>query len=140
MSQNLRPIHNADELEVAPGIERENLEGWVPQLASDEDVRLALNKAFAYRGDVSIALKDGRKIEGYIFDRREGKTLNDSIVRLFPTGRDEKVSIRFSEIAALAFSGRDTAAGRSWEAWVRKYWQKRQTGEKNIGMDAEKLE
>jgi hypothetical protein len=140
MSQNLRPIHNADELEVAPGTERENLEGWVPQLASDEDVRLALNKAFDYRGDVSITLKDGRKIEGYIFDRREGKTLSDSIVRLFPTGGDEKVSIRFSEIAALAFSGRDSAAGRSWEAWVRKYWQKRQAGEKNIGIDAEELE
>jgi hypothetical protein len=140
MSQNLRPIHNPDELEVAPGVERENLEGWVPELASDEDVRQALNKAFDYRGDVTITLKDGSKVDGYMFDRREGKSLSDSFVRLFPAGRDEKLNIAFSDIAAVVFSGRDTAAGRSWEAWVRKYWEKRQAGETNIGLEAEKLE
>jgi len=140
MSQNLRPIHNPDELEVAPGVQRENLEGWIPQLASDEDVRLALDKAFDYRGDVTLTLRDGRKISGYIFDRREGKNLTDSCVRLFPAGSDERLSIAYTEIAAVTFSGRDTAAGRSWEAWVRKYWEKRQAGEKNIGIEAEKLE
>jgi hypothetical protein len=140
MSQNLRPIHNPDELEVAPGVQRENLEGWVPQFASDEDVRQALDKAFDYRGDVTLTLKDGRKISGYVFDRREGKNLTDSLVRLFPASSDERLSIAYTEIAAVTFSGRDTAAGRSWEAWVRKYWEKRQAGEKNIGIEAEKLE
>ena len=140
MSQNLRPIHNPDELEVAPGVERENLEGWVPDLADEQDLRLALNKAFDYRGDVTLTLRDGRKIDGYIFDRREGTQLSDSFVRLFAAGGDEKLSVAFSDIAAVAFSGRDTAAGRSWEAWVRKYWEKRQAGEKNIGIEAEKLE
>lgn len=140
MSQNLRPIHNPDELEVAPGVQRENLEGWIPQLASDEDVRLALDRAFDYRGDVTLTLRDGRKISGYIFDRREGKSLTDSLVRLFPASSDERLSITYAEIAAVTFSGRDTAAGRSWEAWVRKYWEKRQAGEKNIGIEAEKLE
>jgi hypothetical protein len=57
-----------------------------------------------------------------------------------PTGGAGKVSIPYSEIAALVFSGRDTAAGRSWEAWVRKYWEKRQAGEKNIGIEPEKLD
>jgi len=61
-------------------------------------------------------------------------------VRLFPAGSDEKLSIAYADIAALAFSGRDTAAGRSWEAWVRKYWEKRAAGEKNIGIEAEKLD
>jgi hypothetical protein len=140
MSQNLRPIHNPDELEVAPGVERENLEGWVPEFAGDEDVRLALDKAFDYRGDVTISLKDGRKIEGYIFDRRQGNDLSGSLVRLFPAGQDEKLSVAYSEIAGLSFSGRDTAAGRSWEAWIRKYWEKRQAGEKDIRIDPEKLE
>jgi hypothetical protein len=140
MSQNLRPVHNPDELEVAPGAARENLEGWIPGLASEEDLRLALNKAFDYRGDVTLTLKDGRKVEGYIFDRREGSTLKDSLVRLFPAGRDEKLSLAYADIAAISFSGRDTAAGRSWEAWVRKYWEKRQAGEQNIGIEPEKLE
>jgi|SRR5262245_53582324 len=140
MSQNLRPIHNPDELEVAPGVERENLEGWVPEFASDDEVRLALDKAFDYRGDVTISLKNGSKVEGYIFDRRQGSNLENSLVRVFPAGRDEKISIAYAEIAGLAFSGRDTAAGRSWEAWVRKYWEKRQAGEKDIRIEPEKLE
>jgi hypothetical protein len=133
-------VKAADSLEVAPGFKHEKLEGWVPELASDEEVRQALEKAFDYRGDVTITRKDGSKIEGYIFDRRTGKTLADSAVRLFPRDADQKISIPYSEIAALAFSGRDTAAGKSFEAWVRKYWEKKAAGEKNIGIQAEALE
>jgi len=133
-------VKAADSLEVAPGFKHEKLEGWVPELAGDEEVRQALEKAFDYRGDVTITRKDGSKIEGYIFDRRTGKTLADSAVRLFPRDADQKISIPYSEIAALAFSGRDTAAGKSFEAWVRKYWEKKAAGEKNIGIQAEALE
>jgi hypothetical protein len=130
---------NPDSLEVSPGFAHEKLEGWVPALASEEEVRQALEKAFDYRGDVTITRKDGSKIEGYIFDRRTGKTLADSAVRLFPKDADKKVSVPYSEIAALAFTGRDTAAGKSFEAWVRKYWEKKQAGEKNIGIQPEPL-
>ena len=133
-------VKAADSLEVAPGFKHEKLEGWVPGLAGEEEVRQALEKAFDYRGDVTITRKDGSKVEGYIFDRRTGKTLADSAVRLFPKDADQKISIPYSEIAALAFSGRDTAAGKSFEAWVRKYWEKKAAGEKNIGIQAEALE
>jgi hypothetical protein len=133
-------VKAADSLEVAPGFKHEKLEGWVPELANEEEVRQALEKAFDYRGDVTITRKDGSKVEGYIFDRRTGKSLADSAVRLFPKDADQKISIPYSEIAALAFSGRDTAAGKSFEAWVRKYWEKKAAGEKNIGIQAEALE
>ena len=135
-----KTIRDADALEVAPGFKHEKLEGWVPELAGDEEVRQALEKAFDYRGDVTITRKDGSKVEGYIFDRRTGKTLADSAVRLFPKDADQKISIAYSDIAALSFSGRDTAAGKSFEAWVRKYWEKKAAGEKNIGIQAEELE
>lgn len=133
-------VQNPDALEVVPGFAHEKLEGWIPKLAGDEDVRQALEKAFDYRGDVAITRKDGSKVEGYIFDRRTGKTLSDSVVRLYPKDSSQKVSIAYSEIAALAFSERDPAAGKSWEAWVKKYWEKKAAGEKNIGIEAEKLE
>jgi len=133
-------VKAADSLEVAPGFKHEKLEGWVPELAGEDEVRQALEKAFDYRGDVTITRKDGTKVEGYIFDRRTGKTLVDSAVRLFPKDTDQKISIPYSEIAALTFSGRDTAAGKSFEAWVRKYWEKKAAGEKNIGIQAEALE
>jgi hypothetical protein len=135
-----KAIEAADSLEVAPGFKHEKLEGWVPELAGEEEVRQALEKAFDYRGDVTITRKDGSKVDGYIFDRRAGKTLADSAVRLFPKDADQKISIPYSEIAALAFSGRDTAAGKSFEAWVRKYWEKKAAGEKNIGIPVEALE
>jgi hypothetical protein len=110
--------------------ERAGLQGWIPELASEEEVRQALEKAFDYRGDVTLTKKDGTVIEGYIFDRKTGKTLNDSLVRLLPKDSNQRQMIPYAEIAALNFSGRDTAAGKSYEAWVRKYWEKRSAGEK----------
>jgi len=133
-------IQNPDALEVAPGFKHEKLEGWVPELAGEEEIRQALEKAFDYRGDVTITRKDGSKVEGYIFDRRTGKSLADSAVRLFPKDADQKISVPYSDIAALNFSGRDTAAGKSFEAWVRKYWEKKAAGEKNIGIESEALD
>src|SRR6266700_1762221 len=69
---------NPDEIEVAAGREREQLEGWIPTLASDAEIREALEKAFDYRGDVTLTLKTSEKVEGYIFDRKnDGATLAD---------------------------------------------------------------
>jgi hypothetical protein len=140
MSVPQRGTSNPEELEVAPGRERENLEGWIPQLASDEEIRLALEKAFDYRGDITITLKNGERVEGYIFDRRTGKTLADSAVRLYPKSGNQKISIAYADIAALAFTGKDTAAGKSWEAWMQRYREKKAAGEKNIGLHPEELD
>jgi hypothetical protein len=119
---------DADKLEVAPGRQRDGIEGWVPELANETEVREAIEKAFDYRGDVTLTQKDGTKIEGYIFDRVGGATLSASFVRILPKNGSGRVKIAYSDIAALAFSGRDPAAGKSWEAWVKKYWEKKQVG------------
>ena len=129
-----------DEMEIAAGREREQLEGWVPELASDAEVREALEKAFDYRGDITITRKDGSKVQGYLYDRRTGKTLADSLVRMMPSDGGGRVNIAYSDIAALAFTGRDTAAGKTFEAWVKKYWEKKAAGEKNIQIEPEKLD
>jgi hypothetical protein len=133
-----------DSLEVVPGTAHENLEGSVPSLANEEDLRKALEQAFDYRGDVSITRKDGTRIEGYIFDRgvdrNKGTRLADSFVRLLPKDGSPRIKISYEEIAALAFTGRDMAAGKSWENWVRQYWEKKAAGEKDISLQPEKLE
>jgi hypothetical protein len=134
------PHVNPDTLEVAPGTAHEKLEGWIPQLATDEEIRIALEKAFDYRGDVTITRKDGSKVEGYLFDRRTAATLKESVVRLYPKNSSEKISVSYSDIAALAFTGRDTAAGKSWEAWMKKYAQKKAAGETNIALQPEPLD
>jgi hypothetical protein len=131
---------SADELEHIAGRERENLEGWIPNLASESETLEALEKAFDYRGDVTLTLKDGRQITGYIFDRRTGADLHSSAVRIIPSTERTKLTISYAEIAALAFTGRDTAAGKSFEAWVKKYWEKKAAGEKNIAIQPEALD
>jgi|ERR1051325_10991376 hypothetical protein len=130
-----------DSAEHDPGVEHENLRGWIPDLATDEQIRLALQKAFEYRGDVTITLKDATKIEGYVFDRRsDGANLAECIVRLLRKEDDQKISIRYAQIARLEFSGRDTAEGKSFEAWVKRYHQRKAAGEKDIRIEPETLD
>ena len=129
-----------DDIEVIAGREREQLEGWVPELATDAEVREALEKAFDYRGDVTITKKDGAVVEGYLFDRRSGATLADSFVRIIPSSERSKVNVAYSEIARLAFTGPDRASGRRFEDWVKKYWEKKAAGETNIQIEPEKLD
>jgi hypothetical protein len=131
---------NPDEIEVAAGREREQLEGWIPALATDAEIREALEKAFDYRGDITITKKDGTQVVGYLFDRRAGASLADSFVRIIPSNAPAKLNVAYSDIAALAFTGRDTAAGKTFEAWVKKYWEKKTAGEKNIQIEPEKLD
>ena len=123
-----------------PGANAKIWKAGFQQLASGEEVRAALEKAFDFRGDVTLTLKSGEKVEGYIFDRRTGHSLADSVVRLYPRTGNQKISISYADIAALAFTGKDTAAGKSWEAWMKKYNEKKAAGEKNIGLHPEALE
>lgn len=131
---------NPDNLEVAPGTVHEGIEGWVPELASDDDIRVALEKAFDYRGDVTVKTKDGNKIEGYIFDRIAGPSLSTSFVRILPKDSSPRAKVCYADISALAFTGRDTAAGKSFEAWIRKYWEKKAAGEGHLNLQPEALD
>jgi hypothetical protein len=133
-------ILNPDELEIVPGTQHEGIQGWVPELATEEELRVALEKAFDYRGDVTLTLKDNSKIEGYVFDRGTGSSLSDSYIRVLPRDGGPRRKISYANIAALAFTGKDPAAGRSWEAWVRKYWEKKGTGEGGASIEPETLD
>jgi transcriptional antiterminator Rof (Rho-off) len=131
-----------DQLEVMAGRERENLEGWIPALATEAEVKDVLEKAFDYRGDVTLTLRSGEVVDGYVYDRRQGTTLENSMVRVMPSKGEDRSrrSIPYAEIAAVNFSGRDTAAGKTFDAWVKKYWEKKAAGEKNIQIEPEKLD
>jgi len=133
-------LQEIEALELAPGTEHEKLEGWVPSLASDEEVREALEKAFDYRGDVSLTLKDGRKIEAYIFNRQTGKTLEDSFVQYFEPNVNGKQTVSYAEIARIEFTGKDRAAGKHWEDWVKAYNERKAAGEKNIALHPDKID
>lgn len=127
-------------LEVAPGFAHENLEGWIPELATDAEVRDALEKAFDYRGDVTLTLKSGEKIEAYIFNRQTGASLAGSYVQYFTPAAPEKRKVAYDQIARLEFTGKDRAAGKHWEDWVKAYNERKAAGEKNIALVPEKLD
>ena len=102
--------------------------------------RLASSAAVAVRAATVLPDPTVMAIDCYIFDRRPGKTLQDSFVRVYPRNVTDKLSIPYSGIAGLAFTGRDTAAGKSWEAWVKKYLAKKAAGETNIALEPDSLD
>ena len=133
-------LEQVEALELAPGAEHEQLEGWVPAMATDDEIRNALEKAFDYRGDVTITTRAGERIEAYIFNRRTGSTLADSYVQYFAPGIDGKLKLAYDQIARLEFTGRDRAAGKHWEDWVKAYNERKAAGEKNIALLPDKLD
>jgi hypothetical protein len=133
-------LAQVEALELAPGTDHANLEGWVPELANEAELFDALEKAFDYRGDVTITLKNGERIEAFIFNRRTGATLADSYVQYFMPSAPDKRKVSYAEIARLEFSGKDRAAGKHWEDWVKNYNEKKAAGETNIALTPETLE
>jgi hypothetical protein len=133
-------MEQVEALELAPGTKHEQLEGSVPSLATEQDLKNALEKAFDYRGDITITLKSGEKIEAYIFNRQTGASLADSFVQYFTPNAPDKRKLAYDQIARLEFSGKDRAAGKHWEDWVKAYTEKKAAGEKNIALVPDSLE
>lgn len=112
-------------------------QGRAFELATADERRMLLDRAFDYRGDVTLHLAGGRTVTGYVFDRRvEG---GRPCVRLIPSDSEARVSVAYDDIEKLVFSDRDPAAGKSWETWVRKYVEKKLRGEE-ASIHAEELE
>ncbi|NKB81972.1 MAG: hypothetical protein GKS05_08810 [Nitrospirales bacterium] len=98
--------------------ELQSLEGVVLQLTTVDEVRKAVELAFDYRGDVTLELRSGESVEGYIFNRIEEQS--EELACVFPTGQPGSREIPYNDICRIIFSGEDTADGKSWEAWVKK--------------------
>lgn len=94
-----------------------SLEKWVPVISGEADLLDALEKAFDYRGDITLKLKSGEELVAYVFNRDHEK----KFLQVYPRDVDEKRVIQYSEIETLSFTGIDTAAGKSWKAWMEKY-------------------
>lgn len=108
--------------------------------ANPDLLREGLEEAFSYRGDVTLTLKpDLRRVEGYLYDRRVGADLHASTLRMLLKDSDERLTISYASIASVEFTGKDTAAGKSWENWLKRYAEKKLAGEK-ANIEAESLE
>ena len=99
----------------------------------------ALEAARDFRGDVTVELRDGTTVEGFLYDRKSGASEAERKIRLLPKDGGSRQSISEATIAAIAFTGKDAAAGKTWENWVKRYAEKRMAGEKAC-IESEKLD
>lgn len=123
---------------MSPPADDVTVQGRTVRADDPERLRQALSDAFEYRGDVTITRADGGEVEGFVFDRHDALTLEASTVRVL-TADGERVTVSYPAIAEVRFSGRDAAAGRSWENWVRRYAEQKLAGE-TAGIEAETLD
>ena len=109
-------------------------EGRVFQPASFAELAEAVELAFDYRGDVTVSLKSGESLSGYLFNRQVSGS--DSYLEVFPSDSSEARHIRYDQIAAIAFTGEDTATGKSWETWIAKKDSERRAEVERVAAEA----
>jgi hypothetical protein len=93
------------------------LEGWAPEIGVEASLAEVVDKAFDYRGNVTVVKRDGTETEGYLFNRNHDAAA--PFVQMFDLAGAGPYTIPYGEIRAIRFTGRDTAAGKSYAAWLR---------------------
>ncbi len=92
------------------------------------DIDDLVERAFHFRGDVTIHTDDGGALTGYLFNRNA--RAGEPFAQLFETGTGREVAIPYRAITQVLFTGRDAAA-----ASVQRFeaFQDRQEGASHTG-------
>ena len=98
--------------------ERGPLEGWSPAVGVEASLEDVIERAFDYRGDVTVVRRDGTEVVGYLFNRNAEVAV--PFVQMFDRAGEGPLTIPYAEIGTIRFTGKDTAAGKSYEAWLRR--------------------
>ena len=109
--------------------EEKTLQGWLPELGESRTLAQVIDLAFDYRGNTTIVRRDGTQIVGYIFNRNND--VPEPYIQMFDEAGDGPFKVLYSEIENIKFTGKDTAAGKSWEAWVAR--RKKRKAKKEAG-------
>lgn len=112
----------------------ESLENAVFECQTEQDRMAAVDKAFDYRGDVTLELHSGQKVEGYLFNR-DTKS-HPARVELFVKGQNDSVIVPYADIHTIAFTGSDPATGKSWRDWVAKKDSERKAEAEKIRLES----
>ncbi len=89
----------------------------IPDFTDSAAREEAIDRAFDYRGNVTLRKRGGEELVGYLYDRRSGEKGRYVKVMLREGG---EAQIDYDDIVGLALTGRDMAAGKSWEAWLKR--------------------
>jgi hypothetical protein len=111
-------------------IGRSEFEGKVITPSHREELNEAVRLAFDYRGDVTLHLKNGSTVEGFVFNHNASLGTIEVFVK---EGKDSiPVIVQHADVTSVAFTGADVAFGTSWDDWQAKSAKQREA-------DAEKL-
>ena len=94
------------------------LQGWVPEIGEFLTLAEVIDLAFDYRGNTTVVRADGTEIEGYVFNR--DREAPEPFIQIFDAAGNGPIRIAYSEIGTIRFTGRDMAAGNSWQAWLER--------------------
>src|SRR6266498_463326 len=94
------------------------LEGWVPEIGDYLTLAEVVDFAFDYRGNTTVVRTDGSEVVGYIFNRNAD--VAEAFIQLYDEQGNGPFTIPYRDIATIKFTGKDTAAGNSWKAWVER--------------------
>jgi hypothetical protein len=104
----------------------ESFEGWTPEPRSSEELASIVDCAFDYRGDVTVVLTDGTERVGYVFNRE--RDAGEPFIEMFDAATSVRVKLLCANLRTIRFTGKDTAAGKSYAAWLeRKTTARRET-------------
>ena len=95
-----------------------SLQGWVPDIGPYLTLEEVVEHAFDYRGNVTVVRRDGTELVGYLFNRDAHAP--EPFVQLIDEDGNAPIRVRYAEIASVRFTGKDTAEGNSWRAWIER--------------------
>lgn len=87
-------------------------------MTTDAERKAAIEAAFDYRGDITLATKDGAEIVGFVSNRDFAAA--EPFLEIFTASAPAPQRIPLESITSITFTGPDTAAGKSWDLWLKK--------------------
>ena len=95
-----------------------SLEGWAPEPGPDLPLARIVELAFDYRGNITVARRDGTELYGYVFNRDIDTPV--PYLEMFDAEGGGPYRIAYAEVRTIHFTGKDTAAGKSYAAWLAR--------------------
>ena len=94
------------------------LEGWAPEPDAELPLAHIVELAFDYRGNTTLLRRDGTELHGYVFNRDADAPV--PYLEMFDAEGGGPHRVPYSEVRTIHFTGKDTAAGKSYAAWLAR--------------------
>jgi hypothetical protein len=95
-----------------------SLEGWAPEPGPEMPLARIVDLAFDYRGNTTVVKRDGTELYGYVFNRDTDAPA--PYLEMFDAEGGGPYRIAYAEVRTIHFTGKDTAAGKSYAAWLAR--------------------